>query len=321
MPLLQTDDTSQPVQQTQLHLEEKLQDLPLLPSIVTRLLTIDPDSDDYFETLINLAEQDPPFAARILNMANSASSHPTHKITRLSQAIVRIGSRTIAGMISAMAVLRVFVPTTAGQKYLWVHAIETAICCRNIARHNPQLSHYSEEAYLAGLLHDIGHFIMFDKAPEELGKIDLSHWHTPAEVIAAEIKICGYTHAELGWHISQHWGLPEMLGTIIRLHHNYRLSAAEYPHMDEESRQLIQTIQLSDMLSTIILRHPELPTWSEDELTTQIEETCIRKEWQTLPINAATIAGLIESIQHDAQELIDQLGIFPQGSSDLQQYC
>ncbi len=320
MPLPRTDDYSQHALLTLQSLDEKLQELPMLPSIVTRLLTIDPDSDDYFEALVHLAEQDPPFAARILNMANSASSHPTHKITRLSQAIVRIGSRSIAGMISAMAVLRVFVPSTAGQKYLWVHAIETAICCRSIARHAPHLSHIAEEAYLAGLLHDIGHFIMFDKTPEDLGKLDLSHWHTPAEVIAAEIEVCGFTHADLGWHISQRWGLPEMLGTTIRLHHHYHLEQEKNPELDEETRLLTQIVQLGDMISTIVLRNPELPTWSEDELTEQLQTNCLRKEWHALQINAVTIAGLIESIQHDAHNLIEQLGIFPQGN-DFNSFC
>ncbi len=297
-----------------LDLDERLEELPMLPSVVSRLMAIDPDSDEYFDELLQLAEQDPPFALKILNMANSASSHPSHEITRLSHAIIRIGSRTISGMISAMAVMRVFVPTTDGQRYLWVHAIETAVCCRAIARQHPASRAHAEEAYLAGLLHDIGHFIMFDRTPEELGRIESSHWRTPDDIVAYERRLCGYTHAELGWHIVRHWGLAEILALAIRHHHDYALDHI-VPPLTEGTRMLVRIVQLADLLSSIVLRDPALPTWTQDELCERIERSCLRPEFTGHDTTAGEIAGLIEGIQRDSGRLIAELGIFPPGTS------
>ncbi len=309
----QTQGFCPPHHKPPFRLDEKLEELPMLPSIVTRLMTIDPDSDDYFDELLALAEQDPPFALKILNMANSASSHPGREITRLSQAIIRIGSRTIAGMISAMAVMRVFVPSTDGQRYLWVHAIETATCCRAIARQHHATHAHAEEAYLAGLLHDIGHFIMFDKTPDELDLIESSHWRTPADLIAYEQDLCGYTHAELGWHIAQHWGLAELLGQTIRLHHNYDLDALGPDTPEGDTRMLVRIVQLGDLLSSTVLRAPELPTWTHEELCAQIERHCLRNEFTEHELTAETLAEHIEGIQRDSGRLIGELGIFPPG--------
>lgn len=297
-----------------IELTERLEALPMLPSIVSRLLMIDPNSDDYFDTLLELGEQDPPFALKILNMANSAASHPARDITRLSQAIVRIGSRTISGMISAMAVMRVFMPTTEGQRYLWVHAIETAMSCRTIAHLQPAMRHLAEEAYLAGLLHDIGHFIMFDKSPNELGQLEASHWRTPAELVAAEKKICGYTHAELGGLVCEHWGLAELLSQAVRLHHDYGLDAPERRFIDGDTRRIIRLVQCSDLLSAVILRDPQLPTRTDDDLIDEIGRVCLRPGIHELGLTAEAIAGLIEGIQRDSGRLIEGLGIFPPGT-------
>lgn len=67
-------------------LERKLEGLPLLPAVVSEVLSLS-NSDDYFDRLLRLAECDPPFAVSVLRCANSASSAPVSAIVSLEQAV------------------------------------------------------------------------------------------------------------------------------------------------------------------------------------------------------------------------------------------
>jgi len=297
--------------QTLARLEEKLQDLPMLPMVVSRLISLDPDSDAYFEQLLSLAETDPPFAARILSMANSASSHPSKQIVRLSSAIVRVGSRSIANLVSTMAVMRVFVPTTSGQRFLWAHAIEVAVCCRIIAR-NREVRGLSEEAYLAGLLHDIGHFVMFDKAPEELAQVEATNWSSPTDIVRAERDLCGFTHSELGWHICQHWELPDLVSQVVHNHHTYDPQHYTDKDMDDTTQELIRIVQMGDMLSTTVFRDPDWINLDEEALEARLMEDCMHPDWPRPPVSARELLGHIELIREESQSLINSLGIYPQ---------
>ncbi len=296
--------------QTLARLEEKLQDLPMLPMVVSRLISLDPDSDAYFDQLLSLAETDPPFAARILNMANSASSHPSKQIVRLSNAIVRVGSRAIANLVSTMAVMRVFVPTTSGQRFLWAHAVEVAVCCRIIAR-NRKVRGLSEEAYLVGLLHDIGRFVMFDKAPDELAQVESTNWRSPTDVIRAERDFCGFTHAELGWHICQYWELPDLVGQIVHNHHTYDPKHYGDQDLDDTTKELIRIVQMGDMLSTMVFRDPNWINLDEEALEARLMEDCMHPDWPNPPMSARELLDHIEQIREESQSLINALGIYP----------
>ena len=296
--------------QTLAKLDEKLQDLPMLPMVVSRLISLDPDSDAYFDELLHLAETDPPFAARILNMANSASSHPSKQIVRLSNAIVRVGSRVIANLVSTMAVMRVFVPTTSGQRFLWAHAIEVAACCRFIAR-NREVHGLSEEAYLIGLLHDIGHFVMFDKSPDELARVEASNWRSPTEVIRAERDLCGFTHSELGWHICHHWELPDLVAQVVHNHHTYNPEHYADQDLDHTTKDLIRIVQMADMLSTMVFRDPKWLTLDEEALEARLLEDCMHPEWPSPPMSARDLLCHLEQIHEESQSLINALGLYP----------
>src|SRR5487761_2129065 len=136
--------------------------LPLLPSIVLRVLQLDSSSDRSFEDLLRLAEEDPTFAVRLIRLANAPTSAPAKPIVTIRQAVVRLGARECAGLVTALAISRVFVPTTTVHRQLWLHALQTAVAARTIASLMPKANIAPDQAYLAGLLHDIGRFVMAD---------------------------------------------------------------------------------------------------------------------------------------------------------------
>jgi HD-like signal output (HDOD) protein len=172
-------------------IERRLEELPNLSSVVTRLALMDPNSTGFTAQVEMLVREDPPLATRLLRYA-SKNGYPVRTIP---QAIARVGARPLAELITSMSVQRVFVPSNLGQRNLWLHAIQVAVAARIYAQNRPELQTDPEEAYFAGLLHDVGRFVMFDRSPAELGQVDEIGWTTPDELITRN---WGGTPARLG---------------------------------------------------------------------------------------------------------------------------
>ena len=289
-------------------LTKKLGNLPVLPHVVADLLALSPGAEDYFEQVVLLAMQDPPFAARVIRVANSAVSAPVSEIETIRMAVTRLGAESIARLATSMAVARVFMPSTRGQQDLWTHSLEVAVAAHAIAvaRDLPEID--PEFAYLGGLMHDLGRFVLFDVDPEKLDRIDESGWATPEDLIEVERRLLGFDHAEVGWLVCQHWCIPPRVAELVRDHHDYDDDCAA-PESDART-QLVGIIQMADLLSTsCLLQGVEERT--EQELSQLIEERCVHPCWRRPPIEPRLLAASCAGIATQSQTLIDGLGLAP----------
>ena len=226
-------------------------ELPVLPGVVVRLMGLSPQSDQFFEEVLNIASEDPGLALRVIRSANSPMSAPRSPVETLEGAIVRLGAHHVADLVTTVAVARVFVPRSTGETELWLHAVEVATACRAIVEHLHVDGVTSEHAYLAGLLHDVGRLILFDQAPEFIRAVDDLAWTTPQELIDAERQVCGIDHAELGGRVCAHWDVPEHILTIVRAHHEVPTA------MPDSVRPLLRTLRVADWLSIWHRSHGE----------------------------------------------------------------
>lgn len=200
-------------------LEKHLAELPVLPTVVSKLMALDPRSDRHFEEVRLLIESEPSFTARILAAANSAASAPRSPITSVRAAILRMGSVPAANVVLTLAVAHVFVPRDPWEKGLWRHSLDVAVAARKLAACTSSTGLKPEEAYACGLLHDIGRFVLFQEAPDELRRIEEAHARTPEALVEAERAMCGMTHAEIGALACAKWRLPELVTAVVRDHH------------------------------------------------------------------------------------------------------
>jgi putative nucleotidyltransferase with HDIG domain len=272
-------------------LEKRLTELPVLPAVLLELLRLDPRSDKHYEEVSRLIGHDPAMATRVIRAANSAANSRGRRILHLGDAIGHLGSVPVANLVIADTVARVFVPRQDWERSLWVHAVSVAVLARALGRDDNAAPLDIELCYLAGLLHDIGRFILYLEAPADLRSIDESDWHTPEELIAAERRICGFTHAELGHRAALLWGLPSQLATIIHHHH----ARPPLPHeVDPELRKVIEQIQVADRISLEVVRAPDWPNLAPATLSTLVA----RLPPSTRPLEArqATLAGAVTEI-------------------------
>lgn len=127
---------------------------------------------------------------------------------------------------------------------------------RALARHaNAGLD--PERAYLAGLLHDVGRFILFNIAPASLREVDEAEWQSPMELVAAERAICGMDHAELGAEVCARWSIPSHLVDFVRAHHAPDVE----DRLPGESGRIARLVQVADLaaFSAVSRRHGLTP--------------------------------------------------------------
>lgn len=191
--------------------------LPVLPSIMKALLeTVDGEGAD-FQKKIQLFIYDPVLSARLLAVSN-LSTVPAMPIgQRILTALDPTALRTLV-VTTALQQSGSPFPTPALNQF-WRHAL----WCARFARRLAEMTAYPdpEEAYLCGLLHDLGKLVISTHsatAPDEiytLGRVA----RTPGEVVELEQRLFGVDHCVLGAEQSEAWQLPVWFADAIRFHH------------------------------------------------------------------------------------------------------
>ncbi len=233
-------------QQTSARLAQHLNTLPLLPGVVSRLLGVDKSSDTYFEEITRLIGLDPGFTTRVLSCANSASFATNAKpVTRLKDALVRMGATEAVNLVLASSVVRVFQPRHGWEQALWRHSLETAELAKSVGELLRGMRVDAHEAYLAGLLHDLGRFILYLEAPEYIQGVEESMWTVPGALVEEEMKVCGFDHAQLGHLAAVKWTLPSRVAFVIQHHHEDAPTVAS----DASSRALLGAVQIADWIA------------------------------------------------------------------------
>jgi putative nucleotidyltransferase with HDIG domain len=199
------------------------QKLPGLPQTTLRALQVINNPDFRMAELTNIIRLDQALAARVLQWANSPFYGLRHKVSTLEHAIMVMGANAIQGLLLTIAVREKLVARVSGyglkEGELWRHSVAVAGGARWLAV--KQKYKQPDQAFVAGLLHDIGKLVL-----DELLRYE-SSWEQEwsklreqgASFIELEHWLTGLDHAELGSKIAQQWNLPELLIESIAYHH------------------------------------------------------------------------------------------------------
>ncbi len=282
--------------------------MPLLPTVVTRMLALDHDSPDFFDCVVRLAREDPPFAVEIISAVNNLEAAPLMPVLRLGDAVTRMGANRVLEMVTDVTVREVFVPNDPVYRYLWSHALEVAGLARALAGWRFFKDADSEAAYLCGLLHDIGRFVMFEEEPDEFDLVDGSHLDSPESLIHAEREAWGFDHVELGLLAAKQLGLPEILSTVIRLHH---IPLNLLRRVGEIEFTLAALVQVSDVLALAI---SDLPVDAHPpEIVPVLGAVAESRDWPDDLFELEPLAMLIPGIRAEVERSMIDLGFAAPG--------
>jgi putative nucleotidyltransferase with HDIG domain len=196
--------------------------LPTLPSVVWEINRLAQDDRASAADLERLIITDQVLTSKVLAFANSVYYGSRSTISNIRQAIVRIGLNSVRDLVLGVGVVGAFGKHDLSQNFsmseLWRHSLGVAATCAALARAVP-LSVSAEDAYTAGLLHDLGKPIMMTIVPDHYkGVIDA----VKAKKITqrqAEWDDLGITHDLVGELYAKSVHFPDRLGQAMRRHH------------------------------------------------------------------------------------------------------
>lgn len=220
-----------------------VEELPTLPSVASRLLSMVRDPETTAEDVHQVITQDPSLTANVLKLVNSAFYGFSREISTVREAVVILGFNTVKSLALSVSVFDVFPEEQSplmDRRGLWVHSIATGVAGEVIAE---SADVDAEEILVAGVLHDVGKIVMDLYFEDEFVSILDYSKENNVKFIEASREVVGVDHAEIGAWLIEEWKLPE---PIV---HGVRHFPA--PREAEESRQLAILIALGNTLARI----------------------------------------------------------------------
>jgi diguanylate cyclase (GGDEF)-like protein len=224
--------------------------LPSAPGVAMEVVRMNQRDDVSMDELAQVLSRDPALVAKVLKTANSSMFGLPREITNVRQAIMILGFRSV----NLLALSFSLVSASRGQTSIpfnyrryWTHTIATTVASRFIADlYAPGLK---DEAFVAGLLCDLGQPILAESAPKEYAPV-LARMSSSGGVLQdVEQEILGTTHAEVARELLDAWGLPVLLCDAIGAHHD----PPQLSDSTARTLQLAQVLQLSTTCSDLLV--------------------------------------------------------------------
>ncbi|MCK5681639.1 HDOD domain-containing protein [bacterium] len=202
------------------HFLETEKRIPHLPQILLRVESALENAEVGGDELGRVILDDPALTVQVLKVANSTFYNPQGtKIKTISRAIVILGFDNIRRLVLGLSVAKMLMlmPRWVVYRRLWRHSLTTALLARSLAQRDGFAD--TEVAFVGGLLHDVGKFILGHLRSDEYAEmLKASYLEADFDLCRAESDAFYCNHQEVGGLLAQSWGLPYELVRIIGRH-------------------------------------------------------------------------------------------------------
>ncbi len=212
-----------------------------LPENTSRIVQMANDPDCNIFQLLKLISHDAGLVSKIIQAVNSSYYSLPNKITQLDRAVAYLGLRTVKDLTLAASISSLFKGIKLGKytaRDLWDHSIGVALFSRDLAVRSKK--HDAEEAFLAGILHDIGLLMVVQSEEKQAQQIFAMVEKNEKTFAQAEVEVLGFNHAEAGAAVAERWKFPSSILEVIRSHHQPQQA-------DEAHRPLCALITIADI--------------------------------------------------------------------------
>jgi HD-like signal output (HDOD) protein len=280
----------------------KVTNIATLPEVTSRIIEICEDPSSNAQSLKKIVSHDPALATRLLRVVNSAFYGISGQVNSVDRAIVILGFNEVKSIAMASnlgnAFSGVVLEGPFSAKSIWKHCVAVAVCGRELARSSRKLSPRSGEAFLAGLIHDLGLLVHLNLHPKKLGQVcQLAHQQLekgliPVNFCALERDFIGVDHEQLGQALTELWRFPEVYQQVVGFHHRPKNARSE-------SRDMTQLIYVADTLVSHVDQGFNLTAksqqWDEAELPViGLDSERLSKVAMSLPAQVEEASAIFE---------------------------
>jgi HD-like signal output (HDOD) protein len=212
-------------------LVSNIEDLVTLPEVALRIASMVDDPTSSAAAIGREISNDPALTARLLRVANSPAFGQDGKIATVSRAIAVLGVRKVRDLTVGITAIRTFdgiANELVTMESFWRQSVLCALAAGHIAARRQ--GDRNESPFVAGLLHDIGQLVLFNRAPGLARQALLLSIYATDEpgLCRCEREVMGFDHGAVGAMLARKWGLPRVLQECIQFHHDPS-EAKEYP--------------------------------------------------------------------------------------------
>lgn len=220
----------------------RVTEISSLPEVTMRIVEVVEDPRSTAQDMHDIVKHDPALATKILKVVNSAFYGLPSQIASLDRAIVMLGLSAVKNIALAASLSRLFRPGAISERFaardLWAHSIAVGVCARLLA----QVSlGQVEEAFVAGLVHDMGLLIEYQLFPQKLKAVAERCEAQPQDFCAAEREIIGADHQAFGAALAAKWKFPPALRSVIAYHHNPE-------RLKPEFKRVVTAVHIADTI-------------------------------------------------------------------------
>jgi HD-like signal output (HDOD) protein len=271
---------------------ERVGELPTLPAIYARLAELTSQPDTSADDIEQIIEKDPALAAKLLKLVNSAFYGLPVEVRTIHRAVMIIGFKALSQLALSASVLNLF-PERDGETFdyraFWTHSIGVALVARHILMDHDGAA--PEEAFLAGLVHDLGLLVHARQLPEEFERILARAEAENVHLHEAERAVLGFDHAATGHALVSQWRLPGDLASVVADHHA--------PGRNGDPALLTSAVHVACVLCAAAGVGREgvdlVPPLSEGA-------------WQTAGFSARRLGGLLDDVQEEIDLFLEMIG-------------
>jgi signal transduction histidine kinase/HD-like signal output (HDOD) protein len=248
---------------------ERVETLPTLSPVAARLLSIGTVDEVLITDVVKIIESDPALSTRILGLCRKADRGLGDRITTVKRAVLMLGIESVRSAALSVSVydlmskedeaarkeLDAAVATENGgsaeqpsqptfdRKGFWKHSIAVACCAELISSTHLKLRVLPEEAFLAGLLHDVGRLVLELVLPRSYERVVQLAQRRACDCAPVERAVLGLDHHTAGRRVAEHWGLPPPIQSVIWMHGQPQAALPE-----TEDKKLIGVITVAKAL-------------------------------------------------------------------------
>jgi len=222
-------------------------ELVSLPDIYVRIKAVIYDPNSTMKDVADVLSHDPAICARMLKVANSAFFGVASKVETVKAAIRLLGTQQVHDLVLAATITKTF-PDIPGNlismEDFWVNSLRCGLLARLLAEQcNPT---DGERFFLASLLHDMGHLIMYQTVPEESQDALITARQDDRPLYMVEREIIGCDYGQVGAQLMQSWNFPDNWVQAVR----YQNEPAEAQEFSFEASIMHLSVRMKDMDST-----------------------------------------------------------------------
>jgi len=214
--------------------------MPQFPDNIRQIQQLIADPKSGMNEIARRISTDPSMTADLIKLVNSAQYMMVKRIDSITQALTIVGIKGIRNLLYSYGTQKVLGGDEGDMKALWNHCYKTAFYAYNLAKNFRKDPALLDDAYLGGMLHDMGQIVLSKAHPDLIQAMTSFCAERAIPTATFEDIVAGMNHAEIGAMVAERWNFPASLVAMIRFHHDPTAAP-------DDMRPLVDLVYMANM--------------------------------------------------------------------------